>query len=244
MQVAVDHRRIEVLGQLDALVHALGHDHAAAGDDDRKLGLGQQRRCIVQTALAAGAALDELGPGDLDVDLAVEVVARDVELRRAALGERPVKAAPGEFGDAAGTADVSLVLGDLGEDRQLLGLLEPAEAHGRRAGLRRNGHDRRMGPVGRRDRGHEIRNARSVLADAHALSAAHPRVAVGHVRRALLVHRGDEADAGGRKDVERVHVGRADDAEDVRDPVARQGLDKGFARCHAGHVRGPPELIV
>ena len=96
-----------------------------------------------------------------------------------------------------------------------------------------------MRPVGGRNRGHEIGDAGAVLADADALAAADPRVAVGHVGGALLVDRGNEADAGGRKDVERIHIGRADDAKNIGHPVAGQGLDEGLAGCHAGHVRPP-----
>ncbi len=54
------------------------------------------------------------------------------------------------------------------------------------------------------------------------------RIAVGHVAGALLVHGRDEADAGGREQVERVHIGGADDAEDVLDAVGDQRFDKGF----------------
>src|SRR2546421_1938782 len=43
---------------------------------------------------------------------------------------------------AARIVDVALVLGDLREDRQLLGLLEAAEPHRHGAGLRRDEHDR------------------------------------------------------------------------------------------------------
>ena len=69
----------------------------------------------------------------------------------------------------------------------------------------------------------------AVLRDADAVPARHPRIAVGHVRRALLVHRRHEADARRRKQVERVHEGRADDAEDVLHALGDQGFHKRFA---------------
>ena len=82
--------------------------------------------------------------------------------------------------------------------------------------------DRRMRPERRGGRRDEVRDAGPVLRDAHAVAPGHARVAVGHVARALLVRDRDEADAGERKEVERVHVRRADDAEHVLHAVARR----------------------
>ena len=155
------------------------------------------------------------------------------------LRQRHVEAAPGDLGHARRVVHVPLVLGDLGEDRQLLGLLEAAEAHAHRAGLGRDHHHRRMRPVGGCRRGHEVGDAGAVLRDAHAVAARDARIAVGHVAGALLVHGRDEADAGGREKVERVHVGRADDAEHVLDAVRDQRLHEGFAGRHLGHGGAP-----
>ena len=47
-------------------------------------------------------------------------------------------------------------------------------------------------------------------------------VAVGHVAAALLVRDRDEADAGERKQVQRIHVRGTDDAEDIRDAARHQ----------------------
>ena len=66
-------------------------------------------------------------------------------------------------------------------------------------------------------------------------------VAVGHVGGVLLVRDRDEADAGRLEDVERVHVGGADDAEHGLDAVRGQGLDESLARRHAGHDGWPPQ---
>ena len=93
MQVAVDDRRLQELRQLLGLVDAAGHDHAAAGEDHRELGLAQNVGGFIEALLGAGAARDALRLGDLAVDLAVEIVARDVELGRPALGQRHVEAA-------------------------------------------------------------------------------------------------------------------------------------------------------
>ena len=78
--------------------------------------------------LAAGAALDRQRTRNLAFDVAVEIVARNVELRRPQLEQRAIERARGELGHARAVVHVRLVLGDLGEDRQLLGLLEAAQA--------------------------------------------------------------------------------------------------------------------
>ena len=51
----------------------------------------------------------------------------------------------------------------------------------------------------------------------------------------LLMRHRDEADAGRLEDVERVHIGRPDDAEDVLHAMRRQGFDESLARGHQGH---------
>ena len=247
VQVAGHHRRRQVLGQGLGRLDAIRHDDPAAGQDDREFRLGQGLRRRRQALGPAGAALDLLGLGDVDVDVAVEMVARDVDLHRAAFGERQVEGAAGQLGDAPGAGHMGLELGDLGEDRQLLGLLETAEADGGAAGLRRDADDRRMGPVGGGDGGDEVGDPGAVLADAHAVAVAHPRVPVRHVPRALLVGDGDKADSRRLEDIERVHVGGTDDPEDIGDALGDQGLDESLARRHAGHgdflpivFRGPP----
>ena len=239
VQIAVDHRRLQVFGQRLGLFRPAREDHAAAGNDHGELGLAQQLGRLVQALLGAGAARHVLRPRDLAVDLAVEIVARNVELGRPALRQRHVEAAPGVLGDAGGVVDVALVLGDLGEDRQLLGLLEAAEPHRHRSRLRRDHDDRRMRPVGRRRRGDEVGDARAVLGDAHAVAARHARIAVRHVAGALLMHGWDEADAGRREEVEGIHVGRADDAEDVLDAMGDERLNECLAGRHFRHAATP-----
>src|SRR5690606_19419488 len=118
-----------------------------------------------------------------------------------------VEAAAGELGHARRVVDVALVLGELLEHGQLVGLLEAAQALAHGAGL--GGHDdhRRVGPVGGGDGGDAIADAWAVLADAHAVAAGHAGIAVGHVGTALLVHHGDHGDAGGGENIHRVHEG-------------------------------------
>jgi len=78
--------------------------------------------------------------------------------------------------------------------------------------------------------------------------AGHARIAVGHVRSALFVHRRHEADAGRGKQVQRIHEGRTDDAENILDALRDQRFDKRFAGGHvllAAHGLSPgmPALV-
>jgi hypothetical protein len=178
--------------------------------------------------MRSAAAFDADGLRDFHRDVAVEQIARDVELRRAHLQQRAVKGAGGQFGHALVVGDMRLVLGELGEHRQLSRLLEAAQALGEGARLGRDHHHRAVCPVGRRNRGHGVADAGAVLANDHAVASAHTRIAVGHVAGALLVHHGNQADAGGREDVHRIHEGRAHDAEHGVHALRDHGLHKGL----------------
>ncbi len=226
VQVAVDHRCAQ------ALFDRIGHHHAAARDDHRELGVGQQLGRFVQALLAAGAAVEAARLRDLDVDLAVEVVTRDVQLGRAHFRGGAVEAAGGELGHACRVGDMTLVLGELLEHRQLVGFLEAAQADAHGAGLGRDDHHRAVGPVGSGDRGHAVGDAGAVLADHHTVAARHAGVAVGHVAGALFVHHRDQADARRREDVHRIHEGRAHDAEHVGHAIGGQRFNEGFRRGH------------
>ena len=77
-----------------------------------------------QSRGSAGAFLDDFGRVNDEVILAVEKVARNVELSRAAFDDRAIKGARGEFRHSSRVVDVSLVFGDGLEDRKLIHLLE------------------------------------------------------------------------------------------------------------------------
>ena len=128
MQIGIDHRRLQLLGKRHRLGHAARHDDAAARHDHRKFGARQQIGGFIKAFLGAGAAQYLLGRENLVIGLAVEIVARNVELRRAALGHRHVETAGEQFGHARMLGDMRLIFGDFREDRQLLGLLETAKA--------------------------------------------------------------------------------------------------------------------
>ena len=239
VQVAVDDRRTEPLGERLALVDRIGHHHAAAGDDDRKLRAREQLGCFVQALFAARSAVEPLRLRDLGLDLAVEVVARNVQLRRPHFGHRAIETASGEFGHARRVRDVALILGEFLEHRQLLGFLKPAQANAHRAGFRRDDHHRAMRPIRGGNRGDAVADAGAVLADHHAMTAGHPRITVGHMPGALLMHYRNQTNAGGREDIHRVHEGGAHDAEHLGDAVGGEGLDEGFG---GGHRLGADEF--
>jgi phosphotransacetylase len=113
---------------------------------------------------------DADGLRDLALDVAVEEVARDVELRGAHLEHGAVEAARRDLGHPRLVVHVALELGDLREDGQLLGLLEAAQAQRVRPRLGRDHDDGRVRPVRGGDAGHEVGDARPVLRDAHAMA--------------------------------------------------------------------------
>jgi hypothetical protein len=85
-----------------------------------------------------------------------------------------------------------------------------------------------MRPVGGGDRRHRVADAGAVLADDHAVPAAHARITVGHVAGALLVHHRHQLDAGRREDVHRVHEGRTHDAEHRVHALRDECFDEGL----------------
>ncbi|MNM39218.1 hypothetical protein D3C81_499890 [compost metagenome] len=232
MQIAVHHGRAQALGQRLALFDGFAHDDAAARNDDGELGCRQQFGRIVKALLAAGATVQAVRFWNLRLDFAIKIVARDVQLRRAHFRHGTVKAAAREFRHAGRIGDVALVLGKFLEHRQLVGFLEAAQAHAHGASLRRDDDDRGVRPVGGGNGGDAIADAGAVLADDDAMAARNAGIAVGHVAGALLVHDGNQTDAGRGKDIHRVHEGRAHDAEHVGHAIGGQGFHERFGRRH------------
>ncbi len=232
VQIAVGNGRLQQFSERERGRLPVGHDHAAPAEDHRKARCGEERGRFVEAPFATGAAFDRHRPLDFAFDVAVEEVTRDVELRRPHLQHRAVERPAREFGHSRAVVDVRLELGDLREDRQLLGFLKAAQAKRRAAGLRRDHDDRRMRPEGGRSRGDEVGDARPVLRDAHAVPPGDARVAVGHVAAALLVRNGYEADSRERKEIERVHVRGPDDAKDVLHAIGNERFDERLGGRH------------
>ena len=80
VQVAVDHGRAEPLGQCNALGNGVSINDTAAGYDDRKLGAGEQVGRFGKCLLAAGSAVEKCRLRYVDINLAIEQVARNIEL--------------------------------------------------------------------------------------------------------------------------------------------------------------------
>ena len=90
-----------------------------------------------------------------------------------------------------------------------------------------------MVPVRGLDRGHEVRDAGAVLADAHRDLAGGAGVPVAHEAGVALVGDVPEGDPGLREEIRNRHEGGADDAEHVLDAVALQHLHEGFFSRHS-----------
>ena len=136
-------------------------------------------------------------------------------------------------------SDVALVLDELLEHRELIGLLKATEALAHGAGLRSDHDDRAMGPEGGCNGRHAVGDTRAVLAYDHTVTTADPGIAVGHVGCTLLVDNGNQANARRGEDVHGIHERRAHDAEDGGDAVRHHRLDEGLAGSHAGHQCTP-----
>ena len=178
---------------------------------------------------------------NFDVDVAIEPVARNVDLGRAHVRDGTIKSTCGDLGHALLVVDLTLVLGELFEHRKLVGFLETAQADSARAGLRSDDDDRRVRPERCGDSGDTVGNTGTVLPDHDAMATRHSGVTVGHVRGTLLVHDRDETNAGRSKDIHGVHKRRAHDAKGGIHLIGHERLNKCLTWRHAGH-RNPPQF--
>ena len=236
-QVAHGHGRSEPLGQCLALLHGVSHHHTATGENHRKLCGGQKLRGLPQAVLTARAALHTHGLGNLALNFAIEIIARDVQLRGTHFRDGTIETACGVLGHTLGVVHVALVLGELLEHRELIGLLEAAQAHAHGARLGRHNHHWTVGPVRGRDRGHAVADAWPVLTNHHAMPPRNTRKSIGHVGRALLMHHRNQANACGCKDVHGVHEGRPHDSKNFGHAVGDHCFDKRLGRRHFLHAR-------
>ena len=205
--VAVDHGGAQPLGQRPAGVHPIGHHHPAPGDDHRKRRVRQQIGGTVETFAAAGTALHPDGLRDFGLDVTVEIIARDIELRGPQLRQRTVEGARRVLGHARRVVDVGLISGEFLEHGQLVAFLKAAQPHGARTGLGCDDHHRAVRPVSRCNGRDTVADARTILADHHPLPSAGAGITIGHVAGPLFVHRGNETDARRRENVHRIHEG-------------------------------------
>ena len=116
MQITVGNRRMQQFGQCNRFLHAIGEYHPSSGKNDGKLRLGEYARRFVECNFITGATTNSNRLRNLDFDVTVEKVARNVQLRRAHLEQRPIEATRRNFRDALRVHHMPLILGDLRKD--------------------------------------------------------------------------------------------------------------------------------
>ena len=174
VQVGIRYRATQAFGQSDTLSHGVAHDNTAAGKQYRVGCAGDQVGSFVEFLGAAGAATELCGLWDLDIDVTVEAVTRNVQLGWTHFAECTIEAARRDLGHPSFVVDVALILGELFEHGQLVGFLETTEADAHGAGLGRDDHDGRVGPERSSNGGYAVGDAWSVLPDNNTLFAAYP----------------------------------------------------------------------
>ena len=98
VQVGRAHRCPQQFGKPDRGMLAIGHDGATATEDHREARLREQRGGIGQRLLAAGATLDDDRTGYFALDVAIEEIAGNIQLRRPHFEPRAVERAGGQLG--------------------------------------------------------------------------------------------------------------------------------------------------
>ena len=147
-------------------------------------------------------------------------------------------------GQLADVADHVVPLRDGHRDAGDVHLLERVLAQQVLADVARDGHDGRAVHVGGRDARGEVRAARARGGEAHADLAGGACVAVGGVRRALLVAHQVVVDLGGLvQGVVHIQDGAAGIAEHGVDALLLQALQQDLCSGEF-HGLGPPFLVV
>ena len=146
------------------------------------------------------------------------------------------------FGHAIGIAHLLLIADHVLEQGHLLHFLETPLPDRPVRRLRRDQQKRRMVPIGRLHRRHEIGDARPVLRDHHAHPARSAGEAVRHHAARSLMRAVPEGDARLGEQVRNRHEGRSDDAEGIVDAMHLQHLHESLFRRHP-HGSSPPGVI-
>jgi len=184
---------VGLLGQLAQFRLGFGHRDTLPGDDDRPLRLVQQASDAgdyfwVGAKLTGPVAgqVDRRGIGELHGRL-LDALGDVYQHRARAAGAGDVERLFERVGQVADVGDEVVVLGHRHADGADVGLLEAVAAEEGLGNLAGDGHDRRRVHEGRGQSGHQIGRARAGRGEADADPARRPRIAIGHVRRALLV---------------------------------------------------------
>jgi hypothetical protein len=136
VQIAINDRGTQTLGQCLAFFNGIRHDDATTRNNDREFGGCQQGGGFVQAGFATGTTIQTRGLGDFTSDLAIEVVTGNVELGWSHFAHRPIKTTTGVFSHPGRVGDMALVFGEFLEHWQLVAFLETTQTHGAGAGFR------------------------------------------------------------------------------------------------------------
>ena len=224
-------RDVRALGELADDVAGARDRDAVPGQDHRLLRRVDQVERVLDLAghramrRAIAAQLRRVGPHELA--RALLRVLGDVDQHRAgAARARHVERLADRLGDFVGAGHQVVVLGDRQGDAGDVGFLKGIGADQLAADLAGDADDGDRVEHRRRQAGDHVGRARARRGDGHADLAGRARIAVRHVRGALLVPHQDVAD----RVVEHRVVGRQDGAagiaEDARDAFARERFPK------------------
>src|SRR5215207_9788415 len=97
VQVAVRNRRVQQLRKRDGFLHALRENDTPAREDHWKLGFAQNSRRFIERAFVTSATANANRLWNLDLDVAIEIVTRNVQLRWAHLEHCTIEAARRDF---------------------------------------------------------------------------------------------------------------------------------------------------
>ena len=218
---AGDDRHVEQLGELGQIARGAGTEHAAAGEDHRPLGRGQQ---LEDRAGLVGVRAWQRRPGDLGGtirpdDLVEEVLRQRQQHRSRAPAERLVDGPREHGGNLVRRARFRRPLGQPTEAPDLVDLLECLAASERSSDLADEGKHRRGVLAGRVDPDREVRGTYAPGPHARRRAAGELPVGIGHERGAVLMAGCDDPDAG-----------VLDALEQAQEALARHGERKADTR--------------
>ena len=194
-----DHRRGDHFSELDQIFDRAGFGDAAAGDDQRPLGLREQLGGFSQRfGIAADARRDAraFGVRILDADRFAEQIARQRQINRPGRRRRgDFEGAIQIFRDAVGAMNLGAPFGELlGHLDQIFALGVRVAADDARVDIGRRDDHRRAVAIGVIKCADRIGRARQGAYLGELRPAGDARVTVGHGDDAGLMHRQNEAD--------------------------------------------------
>ena len=244
-QESTGHGELRLLHQLSQDRTGLARLHSLPGEDERALALFDERRRAREVALfrrwmPRGLARAARRRRVLELDRRLLRVLGDVDQHgTGTTAARQVERFAQRRVDVLGAGDEIVVLGDRERDAGDVRLLERVGAEDRRGNLPGDEDDRRGIHHRRCDAGDEVRRSRSGSRDGDAYLAGSARIAVGHVRRSLLVPDQHVADRVLRERVVGRHDRAARISEDHVDAFGDEGLPDRLCSCPLHRALSP-----